>query len=396
MSPTPVRSLPRDFDPWYVMLSPPAEFDESEFLVVSRRLPVVERPVDFHAVVREAERNARRYIRERWNSIKSSSPAEQITALLTSKHYRAGPLTAREHFAEQVERSLAAGGPVEFVLPSFPFKIPNPGKVQHRNADYAEILCLQRLYEITEIVRDLGGVDSIFRIISDGKMYADVCGIGFSEHSQYFAANAGFIEAMAATHALTLVDMIDDVLGDRQDDLWREIEEFSPALTDWWNSRRADGKVRYLVRNMAANINLDAEMSGFSRAVISGGEGFSVNLDAATRMEMMDELIKQVHARAEKAAFEFTALLVALRQTDAVTSRYPMAIRATVHPKEGQWGIHLVNKESRVFPWQGVALQTQRGDWRIVPLAHALQRASVLVADSVSKRPMYYSERPAG
>jgi L-tyrosine isonitrile synthase len=394
MSAATTQNLPLDFDPWYVMLSPPEDIEEEKFSVVPCDTPVVERPVDYPGVVREAERNARAYIRERWNSVKSSSPADQITALLTSKRYRAGPLTARERFGETVACSLAAGGPVEFVLPSFPFKIPNSAKVQHRNADYAEILCLQRMYEITEIVRELGGTDSIFRIISDGKIYADICGVSFSERARYFRTVTDCISAMSAAHALQIVDMLDDVVAEQQPGLWREIETFRPALTDWWNSTRGDSKVRYLIRNMAANINLDAEMSAFTRAVVGAGDGFAVSLDMRARAEIMDEFVKQVHTRAEKAAFEFTALLVALRKTNAVETRYPGSIRATVHPKEGQWGIHLVNKESRVFPWQGVALQTLSGEWRIVPQSQALQRASVLVVDDKRKDPMYYSERP--
>ncbi len=36
-----------------------------------------------------------------------------------------------------------------------------------------------------------------------------------------------------------------------------------------------------------------------------------------------------------------------------------------MHPKPTQWGLHLVNRESRVFPWQGVAFRKAGGQWRL-------------------------------
>jgi pyoverdine/dityrosine biosynthesis protein Dit1 len=390
-------SLPDDFDPSFVMLSPSASMGESTpgFHAPHADLPVVERSIDYQSVTAEAERNARHYIGVRWRDIKSAPPAEQIASLLAGRRYRAGPLTARDEFAATIRRALCGGGPVEFVLPSFPFKIPNPGKVAHRTADYAEVLCLQRLYEITEVVRELGGTDSVFRIISDGKIYAGISRIGYGERTQYFTDVVRLIAAMSATHALSVVDMLDDVVGDLRGEVWRDLEAFTPALRRWWDARRNQDKVRYLVRNMTMNIDLGAEMSAFTRVLACAEHGSSARPDNGALGETAAELARQVHERADKAAFEFTALLTALRRSGVIAVRYPRAIRATVHPKAGQWGIHLVNQESRVFPWQGVALQTQDGNWRVVPQSQALQRAAALVVDSATSRPLYYSERPA-
>lgn len=78
------------------------------------------------------------------------------------------------------------------------------------------------------------------------------------------------------------------------------------------------------------------------------------------------ETIKaQTVDRAERGALEFALFLYVLSEIDLVPSCYPGAVRATVHPKPGQWGLHLVNRESRVFPWQGVAYRNENGQWRI-------------------------------
>lgn len=46
-------------------------------------------------------------------------------------------------------------------------------------------------------------------------------------------------------------------------------------------------------------------------------------------------------------------------------SCYPKSIRGTVHPKPKQWGIHLVNRHTRIFPWHGVAYKNESEIWKI-------------------------------
>jgi L-tyrosine isonitrile synthase len=390
-------TLADDFDPWYVMLSPPEVLSSptSKFEVFDTNLPFVEDELSYDAVVTEAEQNARRYIRERWNTVKSLKPAEQLTSLLTSKHYRSGRLTGiedgRASFLRATKRALAAGIPIEFALPSFPFKVPNPAKVQHRVADYAEVLCLQRLYEITEVTREIANTEGVFHIISDGAIYAGICGVSHLEQHQYFSDIKTAIDNMSASHALHFVDMIDEVLADKIDDFWREFDTITPLLRRWWDVNRKADKIRYLIGNMAANLDLGPELAALTRAHINNGY-FMTGDDHNGGQHTVDEFVKLVYDRADKAAFQFTALLTSLRRVNAVAERYPDAVRATVHPKEGQWGIHLVNKESRTFPWQGVALRTNTGAWRVLPHCVAAQRASTLVVDRSTKRPLYYSE----
>lgn len=390
-----LRTPAEDFDPWFVMLSAPPRSGTTaqEFQVVAADLPVVEKTVDLPGLVTGAARNARRHIRERWTHIRSGTPAEQVAAVLTGKRYRAGrAVDVPTSLATTVSAALAAGRPVEFVLPSFPFKIPNAAKVEHRVPDYAELLCLQRLYEIVEVVRELTDAEARFHIVSDGAIYSDLCGVKYSEYSTYYAMVADFIAGMGAARELHLVDMVADVIGDRSASFERERRELAPMLRSWWDERRHDDRVRYLIRNMAGNIDLGPETTALTRASVYGG-GFMSEDGAAQVSQASEEFVKHVHARAEEAAFDFTLLLTTLRRTDMLTRRHPHAIRATVHPKPGQWGIHLVNQESRTFPWQGVALRTAKGTWRVLPQTEAVERAALLVLDATTKQPLYFDER---
>jgi pyoverdine/dityrosine biosynthesis protein Dit1 len=294
--------------------------------------------------------------------------------------------------AATVADALAAGRPVEFVLPSFPFKIPNATKVEHRVPDYAELLCLQRLYEITETVRELTDAEAVFHIVSDGAIYSELCGVKSPEYRSYYETVAAFIDRIGITRELNLVDMVADIIGERSTEFEREREALVPALRSWWEGRRDEDRVRYLIRNMAGNINLAPELTAWTRASVYGG-GFMSEDGSELRWRASDQFIKHVYNRAEQAAFDFTVLLTALRRTGVLARRYPGAIRATVHPKPGQWGIHLVNRESRTFPWQGVAMRTRDGSWRIVPQAEAVQRAALLVVDETTKQPLYFAER---
>lgn len=112
-------------------------------------------------------------------------------AVMSSKRYRAGTMTQtrfadnRDLWRPTVERYLAEGRPLQFVLPSFPFKHANPFKDSRHSPDMGEILCLTRLFEICQAIQRVYPPGAQFVIIADGLAYHAMFGITYFEAIQY-------------------------------------------------------------------------------------------------------------------------------------------------------------------------------------------------------------------
>lgn len=376
--------LPSDFDPWYVLLSPPEKVKEKDsYLLTKPTFEVQSIEVDYRAIAAAAEEDARQLIDKRWKDIHTLSPVCQAAKVLSSKQIRNGKSLGVEQYLTQVLGDSKEG--VTFALPSFPFKIPNPMKVAHRNLDAGELLCLRRLHYINSIVQMLMDVPSSFVIISDGKIYSDICDIDASEYKQYTSDARRAIAKMGLADELKYVDMLDTVIGDRLEEYQDTLNVVSTEIAKWWEKNRETARVKYLISNMSANVNTFTEDYSLMRSCGNG-----VIPDA-----LWNQYKKLVNDKAESKAREFMCKLVTLRIMDAVPNRYPGSVRATVHPKEGQFGIHLVNASTFVFPWQGTTLRKTGDKFRVVPTQTAWDSAKYEIRDSETNNILYYSEIPA-
>lgn len=111
--------------------------------------------------------------------------------IIRSKRFRAGTVTQTRFdenkalFRPIVEEHIAEGSPLEFVLPSFPFKHNNPVKVSRRSPDMAEVLCLCRLHEICHAMSRVYEPGARLTIIADGLVYRDMFAITEHEARSY-------------------------------------------------------------------------------------------------------------------------------------------------------------------------------------------------------------------
>jgi hypothetical protein len=106
----------------------------------------------------------------------------------------------------------------------------------------------------------------------------------------------------------------------------------------------------------------------------------------------VERVRRSVRERTEEAAFEFALTLYTLKELDLVATAYPGAVRATVHPKPEQWGLHLVNEHTQVFPWQGVAYKPKEGKWTVKYEFDVLRRRAVPVHIEGDMFPFYSEE----
>lgn len=82
---------------------------------------------------------------------------------------------------DQVQEAVEAGRPLEFVLPAFPAKSPNPAKVLGYLPDRAEELALTFLRSLCERIEEVYPPGARILICSDGRVFSDLIGVN-DEH----------------------------------------------------------------------------------------------------------------------------------------------------------------------------------------------------------------------
>jgi Pyoverdine/dityrosine biosynthesis protein len=87
----------------------------------------------------------------------SLGPAEFITEVMFDRHFRSGPreTCSRQELGRDVARRVAAGAPIEMVIPALPYKLSCPLKTRGQRPDLAEVNFILGLYEIVAAIEVL-------------------------------------------------------------------------------------------------------------------------------------------------------------------------------------------------------------------------------------------------
>lgn len=388
---------PAEINPDFIQLSPtimtPSDFNalDSYYEPVE---PKVLDEIDYGAQKDYTIQYAHAFL-ERAKTQLSKCPTlyDKLFFIMRSGYFRKGTIEQtqfdanKELFRPLIEAHLQMGTPIEFVLPAFPFKFPNPIKVSRRSPDMAEILCLSRLYEICVTIQAIYEPGARFIIISDGQVYQPMFATTLYEALHYRQVIKSMIRRLGYDHKLELVDMYDVVLS--KQDLFKPVNDgLRHSFKAWWESNPDNPRRRYLLKTAAANIDLSRSITHDLIQVAT--HDILLDLDVQSATANLRKIRERIYQRADKAAFEFALFLYTLREIDLVGCCYPRAVRATVHPKPGQWGPHLVNRKSRIFPWQGVAYRENSGEWKIKYEFEAVRRKAVPVHLQGDMFPFYY------
>lgn len=362
----------KEINPSFIHMHP-AVMERSDFQALEEyNEPVEPRILDSFDYRRQAEETiaeAEEFvsaIRKRLD--REETVYDKAFEIMRSKRFRASTVKQtrfdenKELFRPIMERQIESEEPLEFVLPSFPFKHKNPVKVSRRSPDMAELLCVCRLYEICHALGAIYDPGARFVIISDGLVYRDMFGVTEHETLNYRERVKEMIEQLGFEGAVEVTDMQELVESRRE--IFDFVEErMRPVFAEWWDRNPDDLRRASLIQASTANVNTadavthDLVQIATKDAIVGSEEGEDLS--------NLETIKRETVQRAEKGAFEFALFLYVLKEIDLVSSCYPCAVRATVHPKPTQWGLHLVNQESRVFPWQGVAYRNERGKWRV-------------------------------
>ncbi|MDQ6839486.1 MAG: isocyanide synthase family protein [Actinomycetota bacterium] len=321
---------------------------------------------------------------------------DRVFAIMEAKRYRAGTMTQtrfaenKELFRPVLEGHINDGAPLEFVLPSFPYKFSNPVKVARKAPDMAEILCLSQLYEICHCLSSVYDGGARFVIISDGHLYHKMFGISEYEAVEFRDQVKEMISLLGFADSIDIVDMHDLIRShqERYDLIWHELE---PVFGKWWEQNPDNERVCSLIKSSAPNINTAGEVT--HDLVQMATKDILHDTDEDETLANFQKIRDRVRERSEDGALEFALTLYTLKELALVERCYPQAIRATVHPKPEQWGIHLVNRQTRVFPWQGVAVHKASNDrWTVKYESEAIRRRATPIHIKGELFPFYYEE----
>ncbi|MFD5699453.1 L-tyrosine/L-tryptophan isonitrile synthase family protein [Streptomyces lasiicapitis] len=126
--------------------------------------------------------------------------------LVLQRRLRGGGCTGRvclrcvRHHRDAVAKTMARGLTIDFLLPAFPTKSPNPAKVLGPLPDLAEELALRFLESLCERVAEVYPPGARIRICSDGRVFNDLIGVSDDDVTRYAHELNRMIDRIGAVH----------------------------------------------------------------------------------------------------------------------------------------------------------------------------------------------------
>lgn len=239
----------------------------------------------------------------------------------------------------KIHTFVEANKPVEFVLPAFPSKSPNPAKVLGRLPDMAEELSLSFLNAFCQRIQRHHPPGAKLKICSDGRVFSDLIQVADYDISAYQRALQYIIAKNRADH-LNLYNL----------------ENFSPHAPRARNFKEMRER---LVGEYADPIDT------IKQKLLSDQAG-TLLYRALTRFLFEDGLTP--HYGGSRTALQKDAKTRALGVIQRswawgalLADRFPDAIRLSIHPQpatSAKIGVHLMpTLDNWLTPWHGVAVE---------------------------------------
>ena len=234
---------------------------------------------------------------------------------------------------------------IEFALPAFPCKSPNPNKVAGTLPDEGERIALNTLEKMCRDITAIYPPGARVTICSDGHVFADVIGVADETVTAYKDNLKQLIHAEGLTRLRTLD--LRDIWGDEEIDNKRlRLEQgWLGSLDDLRSQARTDEETARLIRGMTRFLREDA--------------GATTGTSSQQQRE------------AKRRAYQ---LLARSRAWGAVVHHhFPRAVRLSIHPQPlgaEKFGVNLVplpdGDGGWTTPWHSVVLYNDAGSPRLV------------------------------
>ncbi|WP_176060846.1 isocyanide synthase family protein [Paraburkholderia sp. BCC1876] len=293
---------------------------------------------------------------------KTASETQHDNEILTSTHL------------PKILSFVEANQPIEFVLPAFPSKSPNPAKVLGRLPDMAEKLSLSFLNTFCQRIQRHHPPGAKIKICSDGRVFGDLIRVDDHDISAYQKTLQHIIADCRADH-LTLFNL----------------EHISPHATSATNFNEMRER---LVDEYADPIDT------IKQKLIDDPAGTQL-YRAITRFLFEDGLT--AHYRGSRTALQKDAKTRALGVIQRswawgalLGDRFPDAIRLSIHPQPAaspKIGIHLMpTHDNWLTPWHGVAVE-RKGQFTLMKRRDAERLGGRIVMHD--QQPSHYRIDPS-
>ena len=240
-----------------------------------------------------------------------------------------------------------------FVLPGFPFKDQNRFRVPYEpdQPDMAEIAFMIRLYKLTQSIYQVHPFGADVIVLTDGDLYKDVFGIENNKVKNYHRKLIEYRNKFNLQGTLSFISL-KDMLDRASDTLipWNMINHIKVRLNKIIENNYSYIEENFNILRQGMKWNLN------SRNIINtDGDKECWNIICGKRDVIESECGLNtwdiIHKRGKDMAIEYAATNLMLRRTDLIRKFFPDAIRGTVHPKPGQFGL----AGNTTYAWNGIA-----------------------------------------
>lgn len=273
--------------------------------------------------------------------------------------------TCAEPHLSRVMASIERDEPVIFVLPAFPGKSPNPGKVLGPRPDMAERRSLAFLDDLCRRIETVYAPGARIVLCSDGRVFSDAVGIDESDISTYQKDLDALIEELGAD-ALSTFNLDDVYAGCSFDEMrTRLMAEHGQSIDALQEAVRAGGEAKRMYL-------------GITRFLFEDGLRPDMTISRTA-------LQKDCRQRAYQVVQRSKAWDVLLAK------HFPDAVRLSIHPQScgsRKIGIHLMDTtDGWLTPWHGVAVEVD-GQFKLLKRREAEAAGAQLIFQN--GRPSHY------
>ena len=270
--------------------------------------------------------------------------------------------------------AVTQGIPVTFVLPAFPGKSPNLGKVLGILPDMAEKRALEFLQHLCDRVKRFYSPGARIILCSDGRVFSDVVGMRDEDVTAYQRELARIISDSGFT-SISTFDLDDLYQGLNFEQMRTQLmDEYGQPLTVLKAAVSRGGK------NPGGSVD-DTEANrlycGITRFLVEDAM-FPGQTQSRTAIQ------KECRTRA------YAVIQRSKAWGDWVEARFPNAVRLSIHPQAcgaKKLGIRLIEPDQWLTPWHGVAVEVG-GRFMLLRRSQAKELGAELIY--LDGRPSHY------
>ncbi|MET9416317.1 isocyanide synthase family protein [Streptomyces klenkii] len=269
------------------------------------------------------------------------------------------------HHLDTVHSAVRDGRRIEFVLPAFPTKSPNPAKVLGPLPDLAEELALRFLNELCERIGEVYAPGAAILICSDGRVFNDLLGVSDENVTAYAQALDAMITRIGADR-LEQFSLDDVYTGAGHEDMRSMLSAgHAPTLEELREEVRAGGAPLAMYR-------------GITRFMLEDLSGPAWTGTRSALQRRCRDLAYRVIQRSRAWG-------------NLLDRLFPTAIRLSIHPQPcgtDKIGILLADTpDAWLTPWHSVAVEAG-GRFTLMKRAEAEEAGAELVF--AGGRPSHY------